>query len=691
MASNTCWGLEIGSGAVKGVLLARDDAEVRILDHIIVPHPKVLSTPDVDEAEAVRVALGALVSQRNLKKADVAISAPGTAGFARFAKLPPVEPKKVPDIVKFEAVQQIPFPIEEVEWDFQTFQKRESPDIEVGIFAMTRDRVMQRLNWCEQVGIEPVSLTISPVAVYNAMAFDLGLTPASEPIVFLDIGTVSTDLIVADAGRIWIRTFPQGGHAFTEAIADAFKLPYTKAEKLKREAERSRHKRHIFQAMRAVFADFAQEVQRSISYYNQLHPETELKRIVGLGSTFRLLGLRRYLSQQLQMEALRLEQFSRAQIEGANASELQSEALCLTTAYGVALQGVGLATIDANLIPMRALRQHVWRRKPAWLATAAALSVAAGVAAFYQPVVAAGARDAARNSPAVAGVDRTVSLAQSLRREAESSLQAAVFGAKADNVVRLFTRRDLMQRVALDLGELLASGGGPGEVAALISSGRLLDMPPGDWPVFQVRAFDVDYVTPSGASPQAMADAAAPGGGATRNAEPSTSGGGRALGGLGGGAPPPAFEDPRAARGREPAPGAERVVGASPSPNGKLIFRLLVDSPNKGATAFVDGSILKWIRDNADRPDAPYTFVPIDFNQIARAKVEQKREAQTPVAGDLEGLAPLPPAPPGFPESADVYRYTIQWEALLKPPTSSLDLPIGASPVAQARAGGGAP
>ncbi|RMD61050.1 MAG: pilus assembly protein PilM, partial [Planctomycetota bacterium] len=92
--------MEIGSAAVKALLLTRDDSEVRVLDHIIVPHPKVLSAPDVDEAEAIRLSLGALVSQRNLRKADVAITAPGSAGFARFAKLPPVEPKKVPDIVK---------------------------------------------------------------------------------------------------------------------------------------------------------------------------------------------------------------------------------------------------------------------------------------------------------------------------------------------------------------------------------------------------------------------------------------------------------------------------------------------------------------------------------------------------------------------------------------------------------------
>ncbi|RMD64562.1 MAG: hypothetical protein D6824_03815, partial [Planctomycetota bacterium] len=597
-------------------------------------------------------------------KADVAITAPGSAGFARFAKLPPVEPKKVPDIVKFEAVQQIPFPIEEVEWDFQTFQKPDSPDVEVGIFAMTRERVMERLRLCEDVGIEPVALTLSPVAVYNAMAYDLALTPESPPVVFLDIGTRTTDLIVADAGRVWIRTFPMGGHNFTEAVAEAFKLPYTKAEKLKREAERSRHKRHIFQAMRSVFVDFAQEVQRSISYYNQLHPETELKRIIGLGATFRLLGLRRFLSQQLQMDVQRLEQFSRAQIEGADASDVQAEALCLATAYGASLQGLGLAPIDANLVPAQVVRQQVWKRKPAWFMTAAGLSLAAGAAAFYQPIAAERARQKALNSPGLARVEQVVSQASRLKREAEQAMQAAVFGAKARNVVNLFVRKDLMKQVAMDLGAMLASGGADKE---LILSGKLRDMPPAQWPVFHLQSFDVDYVTPSGGAPASMVDQPVQGAASPRRRGGRAAGGG----GLGGGGFTSGAADPRARRSGRSSRGQRAQAR---SQYGKLIFRLVVDSPHRDEIAFVNDTILKWLRDNADRPDALYTYIPVDFSSVVKTPVE-RREGEGASSKDdpLASLAPIATPPPPFPPEAHVNRYVIVWEAALKAPVSAVE------------------
>ena len=138
--------------------------------------------------------------------------------------------------MKFEAVQQVPFPLDEVEWDYQTFVSPDSPEVEVGIFAVTKERVKQQLDMLADVGIAPDGLTISPLAVFNALAHDLEFTEKSQGTIILDIGTTATDLIISEAGRVWIRTFPMGGHNFTNQLVESFKLGYPKAEKLKREA-----------------------------------------------------------------------------------------------------------------------------------------------------------------------------------------------------------------------------------------------------------------------------------------------------------------------------------------------------------------------------------------------------------------------------------------------------------------------
>ena len=231
MAKNkSAWGIEIGAHAIKAVRLERSGDEAVITDFACIPHNKPLTTPDLDVAEMTRLTMGQLVASKNLEDQKVVISVPGHSALARFAKLPPVEPKMIPNIVKFEAVQQIPFPIEEVEWDYQTFASPDNPEVEVGIFAITKERIDERLKLYAEYGIRPEIVTLGPLAVFNAVSYDLVLESEHKPVVVLDIGTQASDVIIADNSRCWIRTFPLGGTHFTDALQSAFQITYSKAE-----------------------------------------------------------------------------------------------------------------------------------------------------------------------------------------------------------------------------------------------------------------------------------------------------------------------------------------------------------------------------------------------------------------------------------------------------------------------------
>lgn len=455
-SSNACWGVEIGSGAIKAVKLEADGDSVSVTDFTVINHPKVLSTPELDTAEATRMALGALSGQHDLSSAPLAVSVAGHQSFARFAKLPPVEPKKVPDIVKFEAVQQIPFPLEEVEWDYQTFVSPDSPDVEVGIFAVTRPRIMELLGQVGEFGQTPEIATLGPVAAYNALAFDLEFTADTPGTIILDIGTTATDMIIAEAGRVWVRTFPLGGHQFTDALVTSFKLSYSKAERLKREAEQTKHARHVFQAMRPVFTDLVQEVQRSIGYYQSMHAGADLKRLIGLGSTFRLPGLRKYLKQQLHMDIYRIEEFKRAKAPAGREAEFDEASLNLATAYGLALQGLGRATLEANVMPVKVVRDSMWRHKRLWFGAAAGLAAAATAGFFVRPLMDMTAMNSVSEPSSIA---RVVSEGKLLKDRAE---QAGVLGdatgdTTASELIGLASDGEVYANLVNDLGRMTAA------------------------------------------------------------------------------------------------------------------------------------------------------------------------------------------------------------------------------------------
>lgn len=566
-ASNSCWGIEIGAFAIKAVKVELDGTDVRLVDYAVIPHAKVLSTPDIKADDVVRVSLGALVSQYDLSKSQIAVSIPGHAAFARFAKLPPVEPKKVPDIVKFEAMQQIPFPLEQVEWDYQTFITPDSPEIEVGIFAISKEKIAERLALLEDVNLHPDYLTISPIAVYNAMAYDLDFGEKTPGTIIVDVGTTSTDLVIFEPGRIWVRTFPIGGHHFTEALVNAFKLGYPKAEKLKLEAPESKHARHAFQAMRAVFTDLGQDIQRSIQYYQSLHKDAKLQRLIGVGSTFHIPGLRKYLKQQLGMEVYRVEEFKKLKIDGLGGEDRQnafrSAALNLVTVYGLALRGLGLAAINADLMPITSVRETMWSRKNKWFALAAGLAIAAGGAMFIRPLSDHYAVLAMEKPRAI---DETTRVLREVRSHAE---QAGVVGTansdfRAANLAALLDRKDYYGYVVADLSQLFGDADKLfpqwwRERASKIGASPAQPPPT----AFTLTRFDTNYLAP----------------GVVPGEEPG-------------------------ARDRDVRRGPS---GARDRPRIQVTLRMTTTAPDP--QEFVIEAVERWLKANESRPGVPYRLV----------------------------------------------------------------------------------
>jgi type IV pilus assembly protein PilM len=137
------WGIDLGQCALKALRIENVDGQVSVTAFDYVEHPKILSQPDADPDQLTREALEKFLSRNALRGDIVAISVPGQSGLARFVKLPPVEEKKIVDIVRFEAKQQIPFNLDEVVWDYQKIGAGAvadgfAMDTEIGLFANKR-------------------------------------------------------------------------------------------------------------------------------------------------------------------------------------------------------------------------------------------------------------------------------------------------------------------------------------------------------------------------------------------------------------------------------------------------------------------------------------------------------------------------------------------------------------------------
>jgi type IV pilus assembly protein PilM len=379
------WGIDIGKCGLKALLCSRSADTGKLVAEAFdyIEYPMLLTQPEADPAELVRDAVEEFLSRNEVAGNRVAVSVPGQAGLSKFIKLPPVEAAKIPDIVTYEARQQIPFPLDQVVWSWQRLEGgiEESGfviDAEVALFAMKRDQVDKALEPFRQADIDVDLLQLSPVALANLIMADR-LPPASEidpespppSIVLASMGVDSTDLIITNGLRIWQRTMPIGGNNFTRSLVQGLRMTFPKAEKLKRNAARAEDPKKVFQTLRPVFNDFASEMQRSLNYFTGQDATAKIGGVILVGNAAKLRGLSDFLSKQLQLEVHRLHEYRN--LEGQvvmKAPAFKENHLAFATAYGLVLQGLGLGSLRTNLLPPEVTRDRLIESKKPWAVVA---------------------------------------------------------------------------------------------------------------------------------------------------------------------------------------------------------------------------------------------------------------------------------------------------------------------------------
>jgi type IV pilus assembly protein PilM len=388
------WGIDVGQCALKALSCVREGDQLTADAFDYVEYPKILTQPESDPEAMVRDALQQFLSRNHIAREDkVAISVPGQSGLAKFFKPPPVDVKKIPDIVRYEAKQQIPFPLDEVIWDFQRMAGGAevdgfAVDTEVGLFAMKREQVHRYLKPFERAEIELDAVQISPLAIYNFVAYDILkdgpdpdlFDPDSPPdsIVVLSMGTDATDLVITNGFRVWQRSIPLGGNHFTKQLTKELKLTFAKAEHLKRNARQAEDPKSVFQAMRPIFNDMVTEIQRSIGYFQSIDRKAKIRGVVLLGNTVKLPGLPQYIAKNLGYDVIPFDSFQK--LNGPTVFSVPAfsdNLLTFGVCYGLCLQAAGLARLNTSLLPREIITQRIIRAKKPWaVASVGALMLA---------------------------------------------------------------------------------------------------------------------------------------------------------------------------------------------------------------------------------------------------------------------------------------------------------------------------
>src|SRR2546423_1921114 len=307
--------------------------------------------------------------------------------FARFVKLPAVEEEKIERIIAFEAQQNVPFPIDEVIWDYQLVGGGADEQIQVVLVAIKED-LLEGVNAAvEGAGLRTSIVCVATMALYNAFRFNY--SDLSGCSLLVDLGARTTNLLFIEPGKIFSRSVPIGGGSITAAIAKEFGEPLSAGEFRKKRdgfvslggayAEPSDvDVARVSKIVRSTMTRLHAEVMRSISHYRAQQQGAAPARVLLCGGSASMPYMREFFHEKLQLP---IEFFNPvrnvAVADSAPVDEIMRSAHLLGELVGLALRSVTTCPMELNLRPAKvARRNELEKRRPFFVAAAACFLLA---------------------------------------------------------------------------------------------------------------------------------------------------------------------------------------------------------------------------------------------------------------------------------------------------------------------------
>lgn len=185
------------------LVVARVNAAVRLED----AHAHRIPTGvDADDPAAMGEFIQSVLKRRHLRVSRVAVDVPRERVVINRLSLPPTPPDEVAAAVHFQAMKELPFPLDSVALDFAILGRDDAKRVtEVLLSAVQLDTLERLKKTCAAAGLTPVRIGLRPFANLNASTILQGLT--ERRVLFVDIGSSATEInVFADNRLVFARS-----------------------------------------------------------------------------------------------------------------------------------------------------------------------------------------------------------------------------------------------------------------------------------------------------------------------------------------------------------------------------------------------------------------------------------------------------------------------------------------------------
>ncbi len=367
----------------------------------------IVADPSMDSARIpqARAAIADLAARLKVGKVKTRYAISGQAVFTRFVKLPPIQEDNIEQLVTFEAQQHVPFPLNEVVWDYELIEgAAEREAVIVAIKGDSLDEINSTVNDC---GLITCEVDVAPMAVYNAFRSTYG--HSEEPILLIDIGAKTSNLLYIEGKRFFTRSVAIGGVAVTAAIAKEYNVPFNEAEYQKltnglvalgggHTEQMDESVAALAMVIRNALSRLPAEIARTTNYYRSQHGGSAPRRIFLAGGGANLPYTLEFFQEKLNLPVEYFNPVRNLSIgKNVDPAVIQREGHLMGELVGLGLRGIGKSEINIDLVPITVEQFRLAQRRKPFLIAAAVLMVGGmAVWASYQNSAATKASDKAR-------------------------------------------------------------------------------------------------------------------------------------------------------------------------------------------------------------------------------------------------------------------------------------------------------
>src|SRR5881275_1448973 len=387
--------LDFGAGSLKIAEFEPNESGTLRLRQFGLKSLGFEGSQDAARERVILKAIQEMLAEKAYGSKNINICAPGFHTFSKFVKLPPVDTSKVTQIIQYEAQQNVPFPLEEVVWDYQILGTAPSGELEVLLVAIKSDVVEGLFRVTEAAGLHLIVADVSPAALCNSFRYNYG--ELEDCTMLLDIGAKTSNLLFFEKGKVYSRSINIGANSITQDFAAESKLKFAEAEGLKieqgfvslggaYEEPENPQQAAISKIARQVMTRLHIQVKQTIEFYRGQQGGSAPQRLFLAGGASIMPYTAQFFAEKLNLPVEYFNPFRNVQIDPSiDLEELAKVAHSFGEVVGLGLRNVAQCPVEMNLMPKSSLkRQQFNQKKPYFIATIFSLvAVVLAYGGFY--------------------------------------------------------------------------------------------------------------------------------------------------------------------------------------------------------------------------------------------------------------------------------------------------------------------